>query len=153
MVSVWWDVRMWYPFPAGQISLKAAVARVRGKEVNAFWTGTYTALSPICCRLTGAISRAALAPRTPGLADTAATELTGEACGQWVLTLVLRTHQAETQALLLWLVCCRGQWQAWASGPEHCPCPSFQQLQTLLFLPRQPLILMWPLTPYDPEFM
>lgn len=57
----------------------------------------------------GAISGAALTPRSPGLADTAAAELAGEARGQRVLALVLRAHQAETQALLLWLVCCRGQ--------------------------------------------
>lgn len=52
-----------------------------------------------------AISWATLAPRTPGLADTAAAELAGEARGQRVLALVLRAHQAETQALFLWLVC------------------------------------------------
>lgn len=59
--------------------------------------------------LTSAISWAALAPGPPGLADTAAAELAGEACGQGVLALVFRAHQAETQALLLRLVCCRGQ--------------------------------------------
>ena len=80
--------------------------------------------------LTSAISWAALAPGTPGLADTAAAELAGEACGQGVLALVFRAHQAETQALLLWLVCCRGQSWAWASGPECCPRPSSQLLQT-----------------------
>ena len=59
--------------------------------------------------LTSAISRAALAPGTPGLADAAAAELAGETCGQGVLALVFRAHQSETQALLLWLVRCRGQ--------------------------------------------
>lgn len=65
--------------------------------------------SPRRPRLTGAIRWAALAPRPPGLADTAAAELAGEARGQRVLALVLRAHQAETQALLLWLVCCGGE--------------------------------------------
>lgn len=53
----------------------------------------------------GAICRAALTSRAPGLADTAAAELAGEAGGQWMLALVLRAHQAETQALLLRFVC------------------------------------------------
>lgn len=64
-----------------------------------------------------AISWAALAPGTPGLADTAAAELAGEACGQGVLALVFRAHQAETQALLLRLVrnaLCAGGAQAMA---------------------------------------
>lgn len=77
----------------------------------------------------------------------------GEAGGQWMLALVLRAHQAETQALLLRFVCCRGQWGAWASEPAHCPRPSAQLLQTLPLQPRQPLIPMWSLTPYDPELM
>lgn len=90
--------------------MKAAVARARGKEVAISWAGTQLASpSPTGPRLTGAISGAALTPRSPGLADTAAAELAGEARGQRVLALVLRAHQAETQALLLWLVCCRGQ--------------------------------------------
>ena len=64
---------------------------------------------PRCPGLTRAIRWAALAPRAPGLANAAATELAGEACVQRVLALMLRAHQAETQALLLWLVCCRGR--------------------------------------------
>ena len=87
---------MWYPFPAGQISLKAAVARARGREVSTSWIGTQTPPSYKCPRLTSAISWAALAPGAPGLADTAAAELAGEARGQRVLALVLRAHQAET---------------------------------------------------------
>lgn len=39
MVSVWWEVRIWYPFPAGQISLKAAVVKIQTQQVNS-WTGT-----------------------------------------------------------------------------------------------------------------
>lgn len=88
------------------------MARTRDREVSVSWTGTQPASPPprpIHRRLTGAISRAALAPRTPGLADAAAAELAGEARGQRVLALVLRAHQAKAEALLLRLVCCRGQ--------------------------------------------
>lgn len=46
MVSVWWEVRMWYPFPAGQISLKAAVARARGRQVSPSWRGRLTDSPP-----------------------------------------------------------------------------------------------------------
>lgn len=52
----------------------------------------------------GTIRWAALAPCTPGFTHAAAAELTGEACGQRMLALVLGAHQAETQALLLWFV-------------------------------------------------
>lgn len=101
---------MWYPFPAGQISLKAAAARARGREVSVSRMGAWTAPQPHAPQLTSAVGGAALAPCAPGLAHAAAAELAGEARGQWVLALVLRAHQAETQALLLWLVRCRGPW-------------------------------------------
>lgn len=61
-----------------------------------------------CCT----ICWAALAPGAPGFTHTAAAELACEACGQWVLALMLSAHEAETQALLLWFVgnalCARG---------------------------------------------
>lgn len=57
--------------------------------------------------LTCTISRAALAPGTPGFTHTTAAELAGEARGQRVLALVLSAHEAEAQALLLWFVGCR----------------------------------------------
>lgn len=75
---------MWYPFPAGQISLKAAVARARG-QASELLPGEQAHRQPPSPKgpwLTSAISWAALAPGTPGLADAAAAELAGEACGQ-----------------------------------------------------------------------
>lgn len=44
MVSVWWEVRIWYPFPAGQISLKAAVVKMQTPQQVNSWTGTQLAV-------------------------------------------------------------------------------------------------------------
>lgn len=131
MVRVWWEVRMWYPFPAGQISLKAAVVKKQTQKWvfsrQVMHTDRQSPCPPYPLR-TGAICWAALTPRTPGLAHTAAAELSGEACGERVLALVLRAHQAETQALLLRLVCCGG------SGD-----------QPLLLCPSALTLLLWPI--------
>lgn len=91
--------------------LEGSCDQSKGQKSECF-PDRHTARQPpssTCPRLTSAISWAALAPRAPGLADAAAAELAGEARGQRMLALVLSAHQAETQALLLRLVCCRGQ--------------------------------------------
>lgn len=95
----------------------------------------------MCLRLTCTICGAALAPGTPSFTHTAAAELACEACGQRVLALVFSAHKAETQALLLWFVRCRG-----GSGGQDLSiamslCPVASDAASLFC---QLLIHMWP---------